>query len=940
MAERIRATDWSATSLGPRSSWCQPLRTTVNLTLATQFPTVILWGEELLLVYNDACAHVAGPKHPAALGRSARDVWPEVWHINQPIVESVMKRGETVSLENKLLPIARNGGPEDAYFTLCYCPIYLEDGSVGGSLVTLIETTAQVLREAEMVASERTRALLVQDITKRKKVEEALRRERDLVAGILNAVPVGVLTMDAAGHFTGANQRAAAMFGQSMDNLLRTHQTSLPWLVTTIDGAPLPADSRPFLVQMSTAKPISGARLAIHRQDGKRVAISVNTVPTFDEQGHPTGIIAALEDIAELERGEAEQRESAKRFAVAFEVSPIAKSITRLTDGVILDVNSAFCVTTGFAREEAIGNTSDGLNLWVAREDRGRVIQRLRTERRVVDHETQLRTKCGEIRIVRFSAVLMTAGNDTHIQTNLHDITEYKRAELALREFQQRLQAILDNASLLVYVKDLDGRLTLVNRQFETLLGLPREKLLGKTSHDLLPKRDADVHWANDLAAMATRDAVVAEEKNQEPDGTHTYLSTKFPLFDVAGEMTGVCGISADITEFKRAEEARGKLEVQLHQAQKMKSIGRLAGGVAHDFNNMLGVILGHVELSMEQVAPNHPIHADLLEIQQAGRRSADLARQLLAFARKQTVSPQVIDLNQTVEGMLKMLRRLIGEDIDLTWEPAADLWPVNVDPSQIDQVLANLCVNARDAIIGGGKMTIETGNSTFDHDYCASHAGYVDGEYVQIAVSDNGCGMDKETQSHLFEPFFTTKEVGKGTGLGLATVYGIVKQNHGFINVYSEPGHGTTFKLYLPRHGSAAKQGAESTTTMVTGGHEVILLVEDEQSILRMTKKMLERQGYTVVAASTPGEAIRMAREHAAEIHLLMTDVVMPEMNGRDLAKNLLSLYPGMKRLFMSGYTADVIAHHGVLDKGVNFIQKPFSGQELAAKVRKALEG
>jgi PAS domain S-box-containing protein len=398
-------------------------------------------------------------------------------------------------------------------------------------------------------------------------------------------------------------------------------------------------------------------------------------------------------------------------------------------------------------------------------------------------------------------------------------------------------------------------------------------------------------------------------------------------------------GIISDITERKHAEAEKAKLEAQLQQAQKMESVGRLAGGVAHDFNNMLGVILGHVELAAEQMNPTHPIHTDLLEIQKAARRSADLTRQLLAFARKQTVAPRVLDLNRTVEGMLKMLHRLIGEDIELTWNPAVALWPVNMDPSQIDQILANLCVNARDAIGGVGKMTIETGNRTFDQDYCASHAGYIEGAYVQIVVSDNGSGMDREMLAHLFEPFFTTKAVGKGTGLGLATVYGIVKQNNGFINVYSEPGQGTTFKVYLPRHGSGPKQEVESAATIeATGGHEIILLVEDEPSILQMTKMMLERRGYTVLATSTPGEAIRIAREHPAEIHMLITDVVMPEMNGRDLARNLLSLYPSMKRLFMSGYTADVIAHHGVLDKGVNFIQKPFSGKDLAAKVREAL--
>jgi len=411
-------------------------------------------------------------------------------------------------------------------------------------------------------------------------------------------------------------------------------------------------------------------------------------------------------------------------------------------------------------------------------------------------------------------------------------------------------------------------------------------------------------------------------------------------ILDKDNNFSGFLILTQDVTERKRAEEEKGKLEDQLQQAQKMESVGRLAGGVAHDFNNMLGVIIGHAELALMRVESDQQIHASLTEILKAGKRSANLTRQLLAFARRQTVVPEVLDLNETVESMLKMLQRLIGEDIQLSWQPKPDLWVVKVDPSQIDQILANLCVNARDAIAGVGKLSIETGNHVFDEEYCAGHLGFAPGEYVRLAVSDDGRGMDQETQSHIFEPFFTTKAAGEGTGLGLATVYGIVKQNKGFINVYSEPGKGTTFTIYLPRHAGKVEQAqAEAAAVPTLSGHETILLVEDESAILQMTQKMLEMQGYTVLAASTPGEALHLVSEHAGEIHLLVTDVIMPEMNGRDLAKKLQSLCPSLKYIFMSGYTADVIAHHGVLDEGVAFIQKPFSRQELAAKVRKVLE-
>jgi nitrogen-specific signal transduction histidine kinase len=353
----------------------------------------------------------------------------------------------------------------------------------------------------------------------------------------------------------------------------------------------------------------------------------------------------------------------------------------------------------------------------------------------------------------------------------------------------------------------------------------------------------------------------------------------------------------------------------------------------------MLSVIIGNAEIALNRIKETDPVYKQLQQIMSAGLRSADLTRQLLAFARKQTVTPKILNLNDTVESMLKMLRRLIGEDINLVWLPGKMIWPVKMDPTQIDQIMANLCVNARDAIKGVGKVTIETGTCSFDEAYCAYNAGFIPGDYVILTVSDTGSGMDKKTIDSIFEPFFTTKEVGQGTGLGLATVYGIVKQNNGFINVYSEPGLGATFKIFLPRYaGEVTLVQKEDNVEPLLRGNEVILLVEDEPTILEMTSIMLENLGYTVLTAVTPGEAIRLAGERSSPIDLLLTDVVMPGMNGRDLAQNMTHFHPGIKHLFMSGYTADVIAHQDVLDEGVNFIQKPFSEKGLAEKVREVL--
>ena len=395
-----------------------------------------------------------------------------------------------------------------------------------------------------------------------------------------------------------------------------------------------------------------------------------------------------------------------------------------------------------------------------------------------------------------------------------------------------------------------------------------------------------------------------------------------------------------DITHRKHAEEERDKLQGQLVQAQKMESVGRLAGGVAHDFNNMLSVICGNADLALLDANPEDPVCKNLQEIRKAAERSTNIVRQLLAFARKQVVSPKVLYLNDTLEGMLKMLRRLIGEDIDLIWKPDTNLWLVSVDPSQIDQILANLCVNARDAISGVGKITIETHNVTLEEADSVEYGGVAPGEYVMLAVTDDGSGMDRETLDNIFEPFFTTKEVGKGTGLGLSTVYGIVKQNAGLINAYSEPGKGTTIRIYLPRHqGKVDKEAGSEGTEMPQGRGETVLIVEDEPPVLNLCKQILEHLGYDVLAIESPLEAVKMVREKNNKIHLLLTDLVMPKMSGEDLAKKIQEIRPEIKMLFMSGYTATSITSHGLLPEGMHFIEKPLVVRKVARKVREVLD-
>jgi len=640
-----------------------------------------------------------------------------------------------------------------------------------------------------------------------------------------------------------------------------------------------------------------------------------------------------------LRRGEEVLRESEALFRNLFENHAAVQLIIDPDTGRIIDANDAAADFYGWTREQLRQMSILNINT-LTPEKIKQEMEKARINKQI-QFDFQHRLADGSIRDVEVFSSKIQAKEKNRLYSVIHDVTARKQAERALRESEQSFSQLFESAPVpMAYVSDVgDFKGTTWNEAWYRTFGYYREQADGRSGNDI--GLWVDPSDRSRFIELANRQNYVADFETllRRRDGAVRDCSLFARFIDKTGHRL-LMAVYLDITDRKRVDEEREKLQAQLNQAQKMESVGRLAGGVAHDFNNMLGAILGYTELGMLGVSPTDPIHGTLKDIQKAALRSADLTRQLLAFARKQTVTPKVLDLNETLEGMLKMLRRLIGEDIDLVWLPGKNLGRVRMDPSQIEQLLANLCVNARDAIYDTGKITVETGAVTFDETYCAAHVGSVPGEYVLLAVSDNGGGMDAETLSHLFEPFFTTKAVGKGTGLGLATLYGIVKQNNGFIDVCSEPGQGTTFKIYLPRHATGAGRTTKmDVTPPAERGQETILLVEDEPMILDIATTMLDRQGYTVMAAATPGEAIRLAREHAGEIHLLMTDVVMPEMNGRDLAKNLLSLYPNLKCLFMSGYTADVIAHHGVLDEGVQFIQKPFSVQTLAVKIREVLD-
>jgi PAS domain S-box-containing protein len=514
----------------------------------------------------------------------------------------------------------------------------------------------------------------------------------------------------------------------------------------------------------------------------------------------------------------------------------------------------------------------------------------------------------------------------------LTNITERKRAEEALRESETRHRTLLENLPQKIFLKDRQSVYVSCNDNYARDHKIAPEEIAGKTDYDFYPKELADKYRGDDKRLMATGEPEELEERYMQ-DGRETWVRTvKTPVRNEQGEVVGILGIFWDITEQKQLEE-------QFRQAQKMEAIGQLAGGVAHDFNNLLTGIRGFADFARDEAEPGSQAHQDLGEVLTLADRAANLVRQLLAFSRRQPLEPVVLNVNALIADQTKMLTRVLGEDIAVRFVPSPDLGNVRADPGQIEQVVMNLAVNSRDAMADGGRLTIETANVELGEEYARAHMDVTPGPYVMIAVSDTGCGIDEKTRQHLFEPFFTTKEQGKGTGLGLSTVYGIVKQHGGNIWVYSEPGKGATFKIYLPRVAAEAQE-RRRPSEFVTGGSETILLVEDNDAVRDVGRRHLEALGYRVLCAPSAREAEEIAQRHEGHIDLLLTDVVMPDRNGRELYESLAANQATLKVLYMSGYTDNAIVHHGVLEEGIPFLQKPFERDSLAAKVRQVLDG
>jgi two-component system cell cycle sensor histidine kinase/response regulator CckA len=670
-------------------------------------------------------------------------------------------------------------------------------------------------------------------------------------------------------------------------------------------------------------------------RDGRPHYFDFSVKPVTDDAGRVIMLIPEGRDITARKNAEEKIKHQAEFFQRLIDAMP-HPVFYKDRQGRYLSCNRAFEKFYGLRREEIAGKTVYAVAPKERADRHMQIDNELFGNPGDRAYDASVQSADGTYRDVIFHKATFEGpeGAPAGLVGAMLDITERRQIERALEESEAKIRSIMDNIGIGVALISPGMEVLEMNRmmrQWFPHVQLHELPVCHQVFND--PPRGQVCDHCPTYRTLQDGQVHEATTQTERDGGLVDFRIIASPICNAAGEVLAAIELVEDITE-------KLSLESQLRQAQKMEAVGRLAGGVAHDFNNMLSVILGYAELALYKLDASHPVHAKLEQIRDAARRSTDIIRQLLAFARKQTIAPQMLDLNEAVEGILKMLRRLIGEDIDLVWRSDSGLWPVKMDPTQIEQILANLCVNARDAIQGVGKITIETSNVHLDKAYCEDHPGFKPGRYAMLAVSDDGCGMESDTLDKIFEPFFTTKGVGRGTGLGLSTVYGIVKQNDGFINVYSENEKGTTFRIYIPGHqGPISDFTLEDDQTLMQGRGETVMVVEDEDAVLELTHSMLEGLGYKVMSAGSPESALRQSENFDGEIHLLITDVIMPGMNGKDVAEKIRRSRPSVKQLFMSGYTANVIAHRSMLDPGVQFISKPFTIQQLSVKVRKVLE-
>jgi two-component system cell cycle sensor histidine kinase/response regulator CckA len=731
----------------------------------------------------------------------------------------------------------------------------------------------------------------------------------------------------ATGQALVASKISAAEFAASAEAKYRPFLERLG--VTTLIALPLICRGRVLgvanLVRNSPVKPYDDEDLGFARSIAEHAALAIGNARSHaaERASHAAAVSAnhALHESEEAHR-------------LLFEASPLPLFVFDIETLAPLAVNAAALLVYGYSHDEFMELNISALPVHGLDTARARLAAWGEAE---ASGTTRYRRKDGSQFVAEYTTrALSFAGRRARIAV-IKDITDRYEAE----ETRALLAAIVQTSNDAIISKRLDGTITSWNAAAERLFGYSAGEAIGQSISILVPPGQLDEERTL-LNRIAEGDRVHHYETvRRRKDGDLVAVSISLaPIMDASGKVVGASKTARDLTAQHRTDEVLRRTEGQLRQAQKMEAVGRLAGGIAHDFNNVLSVILTYGELLLAELKPGEPMRDDVEEIKRAGLRAADLTRQLLMFSRQQVIAPKVLDLNDVLASMDKMLQRILGADVDLVSLPTQPLGRVRVDPSSIEQVIMNLVVNARDAMPTGGKLTMETDNVVLDEAYARDHLGVTPGPHVMLAVTDTGTGIDKATLTRIFEPFFTTKEAGKGTGLGLSTVFGIVQQGGGSVWVYSEPGKGTTFKVYFPRVDAEVDPVRAIALPTDLHGSETVLLVEDDDQVRTVARGILRRSGYYVIEARNAGEALLHSEKHPSTIHLLLSDVVMPQMSGPELAKRLARTRPEMKVLCMSGYTDDSIVRHGVLEAHIAYLQKPITPETLTKKVREVLDG
>ena len=795
---------------------------------------------------------------------------------------------------------------------------------------------------------------IIRNITDRKRVEEALRRERDKAQQYLDLAGVMFVTLNKEGEIILINRKGCQILGYEEKELL-----GRDWFDTCLPLEESNSVKKIFNKLMAgETEPVEYYENPVVTRSGEKRIIAWHNTVLIDDKGSIIGTLSSGEDITERKHSEELLRDSQAELSAIIQNIPVILLIVD-RDRRVRKVNGTAIKFARRSAEEMMGlRGGEAIRCLHSLDDpqgcgfgpfcesckvRNTALDTFKTGRSHHRVEAklpfELNGKKEEIHFL-LSTVPLIISKEQMVLICIEDITQLKHTEQALQESEERFRRLFDEAPVGYHECDIEGHITAVNRTELDMLSYTAEEMIGRHVWEFIVEGVSQEAFKAKIAGTLKPGQAFERTYRRKDGGLLPVLIEDRLLLDSEGRVNGLRSTIQDITERKKVEKEKATLEEQLRQSQKMEAIGQLTGGIAHDFNNLLTIIKGNSQLSIADLKEGDPLRGNIEEIKDAADKAADLTRQLLAFSRRQILEMKVLDLNIILRNVDKMLRRVIGEDIELVTVLAEDLGRVKTDPGQIEQVIMNLVVNAKDAMPRGGKLTIETANVELDESYARNHVAVTPGRYVMVSVSDTGVGMIPEVKERVFEPFFTTKERGRGTGLGLSTVYGIVKQSGGNIWVYSEPKKGTTFKIYLPRVDEPLEELMERVESKeLPRGDETILVVEDDDEVRKLAVRILRRQGYTVLEGSHGDEAYNICEQHGGPIHLLLTDVVMPQMSGRELAERMASIRPEIKVLYMSGYTDNAIAYHGILEKGINYIQKPFTVDGLARKVREVID-